>query len=68
MRKPDGHWIAIENLPEHKSRLIGVFGSFDLAETACRECENYRIANIHVGKNYRAELVGWRIVGRAVTK
>lgn len=61
-KKPDGVWVALEFGPRASPELIGVFDSFDLAQTACAGVERYAIANIKPGVSYRGRIVNWRSV------
>ena len=54
---PSGVWIALSGAGE----LVGVFDSFDLAETACRGLSQYRIANVDIDRSYRGRIVDWRV-------
>ena len=71
-RKPSGVWVAIEHVkfgPPHDRqpgiRFVGVFASFDLADTACGGLDHYAIANIEIGQCYRDAAVNWRVKVRA---
>jgi hypothetical protein len=46
--------------------LIGVFDTFDLAETACLGLASYEVANIEIGQSYRGRMVDWRAVAKAL--
>ena len=62
---PHGVWVAVE--PVGKTwRLIGVFDTFDLAETACLGLASYEVANIEIGQSYRGRIVDWRAVAKAL--
>lgn len=71
MRKPSGVWIAFAVRPDdgpraaYAHRFIGVFDTFDIAETACAGLPGFIIANIEIGETYRDRLVNWRLSVRA---
>jgi hypothetical protein len=64
IKKPSGVWVAFEST-EAGLRLVGVFDTLDIAETACAGCKNYQIANVKIGENYRNRVVNWRAALRA---
>jgi hypothetical protein len=47
-KRPSGVWVAVEFV-DRQFKFVGVFDSYDLAETACRGCETYEVANVQVG-------------------
>jgi hypothetical protein len=59
-KRPSGVWVAVEFV-DRQFKFVGVFDSYDLAETACRGCETYEVANVQVGESYRGRVVDWRL-------
>ena len=71
VKRPSGVWIAFAVKPDdgpraaYAHRFIGVFDTFDLAETACAGLPGFLFANIQIGETYRDRLVNWRLTVKA---
>lgn len=59
--KPSGVWIATEAVGAEE-KLIGVFTSFDLADTACRAPGTFTITNVEMDSSYRGRITSARLI------